>query len=476
MKEIGSLDCLALADLVRRREVSPLELVDGAIARIEAVNPTLNAVITPMFEQAREEAKTRAPEGAFGGVPYLLKDILASCEGVRLTSGSRLLEGFVPDHDSVLVSRLRRAGFVFVGKTNVPEFGFMPTTEPLLFGPTKNPWDLSRTPGGSSGGSAAAVAAGIVPAAHANDGGGSIRIPAACCGLFGLKPTRGRITLGPDLGDIMNGFVVEHCVSRTVRDSAAILDATHGPAPGDPYYAPLPPRPYLEEVGAPAGELRVAFTTQAPTGGDVHPDCVAAVQEAARACEELGHQVEELQMPELPQLVTDMFMVVWSAGAAATLDSWSFVLGRQVEANEVEPTSWALAEQGRKHSAGTYLMAIGLLQRVARESAHLMDAHHVMLSPTLAEPPVPLGTFAAPEDDPMAPMERANRFVPFTALANVTGQPAMSLPLFWNEGGLPIGVQVTGRYGDEATLFRLAAQLEEARPWKDRRPPVWAGG
>ncbi|MFW6023551.1 MAG: amidase [Myxococcota bacterium] len=475
MDELAQSDCMALADLVRRREVSPLELVDAAIARIGEVNPKLNAVVTPMFESAREQAKGGAPQGPFGGVPYLLKDILASCEGVRLTSGSRALQEYVPDHDSILVQRLREAGFLFVGKTNVPEFGFLPTTEPALFGPCRNPWDPTRTTGGSSGGSAAAVAAGVVPAAHANDGGGSIRIPAACCGLFGLKPTRGRISLGPDLGDIMNGFVVEHCVSRTVRDSAAILDATQGPAPGDPYFAPPPPRPYLEDVGAPAGELHIAFTTTAPNGGEVHPDCVAAVRAAAQVCEELGHHVEEVQMPAMPSLVTDMFMVVWSAGAAATLDGFGFALGRPLKAEEVEPPSWALAEQGRQHSAGMYLMATALLQRMAREAAPLMAQHHVILAPTLAEPPLPLGSFDAPPDNPMAAMERASSFTPFAALANVTGQPSMSVPLHWNDAGLPIGVQFTGRYGDEATLFRLAAQLEEARPWAGRVPPVWAG-
>jgi amidase len=473
MDELAHEDCVGLAEWVRTGEVTPLELVDAAIARIEAMNPRLNAVVTPMFEQAREQAQQgSALTGPFAGVPYLLKDILASCQGVPMTSGSRALRDHVPKRDSVLVQRLRGAGFLFVGKTNVPEFGFLPTTEPALHGPCRNPWDLGRTTGGSSGGSAAAVAAGMVPAAHANDGGGSIRIPAACCGLFGLKPTRGRITLGPDLGDIMGGFVAEHCVSRTVRDSAAILDATQGPAPGDPYFAPSPPRPYLQEVGASPGRLRIAFLTEPPAEADVHPDCVAAVHDAARVCEALGHHVEEAKPPRITPMITDAFLVVWAAGAAATVDGWGLVLGRHLAEHEVEPLTWALADKGRRDSAGTYLLAQGLLQRITRQLARWANGVDVVLTPTLAEPPVPLGTFAAPAGEPLAVMDRAARFAPFTALANVTGQPAMSVPLHWNDAGLPVGVQFTGRYGDEATLFRLAAQLEEARPWASRRPPV----
>jgi amidase len=470
LAELDALDCTAMAELVRNREVSPLELVDAVIDRIEALNPALNAVVTPMFDEARATAAEPLGPGPFAGVPYLLKDILASCAGARMTSGSKALRDHVAKRDSILVQRLRQAGLLFVGKTNVPEFGFLPTTEPELHGACRNPWDMERTPGGSSGGSAAAVAAGMVPAAHANDGGGSIRIPAACCGLFGLKPTRGRITLGPDLGDIMGGFVNEHCVSRTVRDSAAILDATHGPAPGDPYFAPPPLRPYLQDVGAPPGRLRVGMVIAPPMGGDVHPDCVAAVQDAARLCEALGHHVEEVAPPRVPPMLKDAFMVLWAAGAAATLDGWGFVLGRALGPDDVEPLSWALAAKGRSDPAGMYLLSQGLLQRVSRQVARWMDPLDVVLTPTLAEPPVPLGTFAASPEAPLAAMDRAAQFAPFTALANVTGQPAMTVPLWWNAGGLPVGVHFTGKYGDEATLFRLASQLEQARPWAHRRP------
>lgn len=467
-------DATALAELVRSGKATPLELVDETIQRIEKLNPDINAVIHPMFDQAREAAQGELPDGPFKGVPYLLKDILAACEGVPLTSGSRMLKDFVPDHDSELVARLRRAGFIFVGKTNTPEFGFLPTTEPVLYGATKNPWNTAHIVGGSSGGSSAAVAARIVPAAHANDGGGSIRIPASCCGLFGLKPTRGRITLGPDLGDIMNGLVVEHAVTLSVRDSAAILDATQGPMSGDPYYAPPPTCPYAEEVKRQPGKLRVAFSLRAPTGTDVHPDCVAAVRDAAKLCEELGHQVEEQDPPIAGDMLTQAFMVPWTAGAAATLDSMGMISGTAATKDNVEPLSLALAEVGRGHNASTYLVSIGLLQRIAREVARFMDKYDVWLTPTLAEPPLELGSFDAPEDNPIAPFMRAAQFAPFTPIQNVTGQPAMNVPLFWNNDGLPIGAHFVGRYGDEGTLFRLAAQLEQARPWTDRAPPLSA--
>ncbi len=472
MTDVDTTDALGLAELVKNKVVSPLELVDRTIARIEKVNPELNAVITPMYEAARKTAQKPLGTGPFAGVPYLLKDILAKCEGVRFTSGSRFLKDYVADGDSVLVSRLRKAGFIFVGKTNTPEFGFLPTTEPVLFGASKNPWDPSKTTGGSSGGSAAAVAAGVLPAAHANDGGGSIRIPASCCGLFGLKPTRGRTSLGPDLGDIMSGLVVEHAVTRTVRDSAAILDATHGPSPGDPYYAPPPKRPYLQEVATAPGKLKIAVTRKSATGVPVHPDCVLAVDEAAKLCEELGHTIEERDAPISGDLFAHAFIVLWTAGAALTLDGLAMMTGRSIEKGDVEPLSWALAEAGRQHSAPAYLMAVALIQRLCREVAGFMESYDAWLCPTLAEPPVPLGSFDAPPDSPLAPLQRAARFAPFTPLQNATGEPAMTVPLYWNAEGLPVGVQFSAKYGDEATLFRLAAQLEQARPWSSRRPRV----
>lgn len=469
--DLADLDAVALAELVKQKRASPLELCDAAISRIERLNPGLNAVITPMFESAREVAKQPAGEGAFAGVPYLLKDLMASCADVPLHSGSRMMQDFVPTHDSTLVARLRRAGFVFLGKTNVPEFGILPTTEPLLFGATKNPWDRTRSSGGSSGGSAAAVAARMVPAAHASDGGGSIRVPASCCGLFGMKVTRGRISLGPDVGDVMGGLVVEHTVTRSVRDSAAILDVTEGPGTGDPYFAERPTRPFASEVATPPGRLRIAFSKQNPGSVPVHPDVQAALDSAVKLVSELGHEVTERELPLPGDLFLQAFTVLWTAGVTMTLDGLSLLTGRKATPDTVEPLTWALAEAGRSRAASEYMIALAMLQRLTREVARFMKDVDVFLTPTLAEPPLLLGTLSAPADSPLEAMFRAGMYVPFTPLQNATGQPAMNVPLYWNDQGLPIGVQFVGRYGDEATLFRLAGQLEQARPWATRRPP-----
>jgi amidase len=474
LDDLAFLDATAQAELVRRKEVTPVELVDAAIERIKRLNPTLNAVVTPMYEQARTAASGELPQGPFTGVPFLLKDLLASYAGVRMTLGSTFLHDFVPDHDSELVTRLKRAGLIIIGKTNAPEFGLMPTTEPRLFGPSHNPWDVSRTTGGSSGGSAAAVAAGLVPMAHGNDGGGSIRIPASCCGLFGLKPTRARNPLGPDYGDVFSGLVVEHALTRSVRDSAALLDATSGPDVGDPYWVPPPVRPFLQEVGANPGRLRIAFTTTAATGVPVHSDCVSAVRDAAQLCSNLGHEVVEVAPEVSGDLVAQMFVTLWSAGCAWTIDGMAFLTGRSATPDQFEPLTWALCEMGRQQSASAYLVAVAVLQRVSRDIGHFFVNHDVWLTPTLAEPPVPLGTFDSPPENPLQGLARAAEFIPFTPICNVTGQPAMSLPLFWNADGLPVGTHFIGRFGDEATLFRLAAQLEAARPWASRHPPVSA--
>ena len=472
--ELGILDATAQAELVRKKEVTPIELVEGAIERIERINPAINAVVTPMFDEARAAAVGTLPDGPFTGVPFLLKDLLAAYAGVRMTSGSAFQRDFVPTHDSELVARHKRAGLVVVGKTNTPEYGIMPTTEPVLFGPSRNPWDTTRATGGSSGGSAAAVAAGLVPFAHANDGGGSIRIPASCCGLFGLKPTRARNPLGPDFGDMFTGLVAEHAVTRTVRDSAGLLDATAGPDLGDPYWAPPTARPFLDEVGADPGKLRIAFTTAAPSGVSIHPDCVRAVNEAAQLCTDLGHEVVEAA----PQIDGDslipMFMALWSAGCTWTIDGAALATKREPTPDQFEFGTWALYQMGRQQSGAAYLTALQWLQMTARDVARFMQSYDVWLTPTLGEPPVPLGSFDSTPENPMAGMARAAQFVPFTPICNVTGQPAMSVPLFWNDQGLPVGTHFVGRFGDEATLFRLAAQLEAARPWADRRPPVSA--
>lgn len=459
-----------MAQLVRDGKAGPLELVDAAIEQVERVNPTLNAVITPMYEQAREAARGALPDGPFKGVPFLLKDLMAACAGVRMCWGSRLLENFVPDHDSELVARYKRAGLVIIGKTNTPEYGILPTTEPALFGPSRNPWNTGRTTGGSSGGSAAAVAAGVVPMAHANDGGGSIRIPASCCGLFGLKPTRARNPLGPDLGDAFTGLIAEHAVTRSVRDSAALLDATSGPDLGDPYWAPPPARPFIEEVGADPGRLRIAFTSRSPTGVPVHADCVAAVEDAASLSAELGHEVLEVPLEMDGEAFTQNFITIWSSGAGWTIDGLARAAGQAPSPALVEPLTWALYEMGKRRTGADYLMALQFLQAASRQIARMFTQFDVLLTPTLAEPPLPLGSFESPPDNPVYGLFRAAQFVPFTPICNATGQPAMSVPLYWNAEGLPIGTHFMGRFGDEPTLFRLAAQLEEARPWAGRRP------
>jgi amidase len=470
-EEMAFLDATAQAELVRTGKVKPLELVDAAITRIERLNPQLNAVVWPMYDEARRRALSEL-HGPFAGVPFLLKDLLAEYAGTPMTEGSRFLSGhYTTAEDSELVVRIKRAGLVVLGKTNTPELGILPTTEPRLFGPAHNPWDVTRTPGGSSGGSAAAVAAGLVPMAHANDGGGSIRIPASCCGLFGLKPTRARNPLGPHYGDLFCGLVVEHAVTRSVRDSAALLDATAGPAPGDPYWAPPPARPFAREIGTAPGRLRIAVTTAAASGAPVHADCLAAVQDAARLAASLGHVVEEATPALDNDRVTNAFITLWSAGCAWGIDDWARRTGRTPSPADFEPLTTVLAEMGRRRSAPDLLLALQDLQAVSRTVAAFFTKHDVWLTPTLAEPPLPLGSFEDP-DDVFHGMRRAAAFVPFTPIANATGQPAMSLPLFWSSDGLPIGTHWIGRFGDEATLFRLAAQLEAARPWAGRRPPV----
>jgi amidase len=476
LDEIAFLDATALAELVRNKEITPTELVEAAIERIERLNPTLNAVITPMYDLARANASGPIPEGPFAGVPFLMKDIGASYAGVRMALGMALLSGFVPDHDSELTVRYKRAGLITLGKTNTPELGLIPTTEPAVFGATKNPWDTEKSTGGSSGGSSAAVASGMVPMAHANDGGGSIRIPASCCGVFGLKPTRARNPLGPDFGDLLSGLICEHAVTRSVRDSAALLDATAGPDVGDPYWAPPPRRPFLEEVHTDPGRLRIAFSADFPSDRKPHVDCATALEEAAELCESLGHVVEDAAPSVTRNSPDDIgdFMAIWTAGCAATIDTIAAIAGITPTEQMVEPLTFALYQQGREVSASRYLRAVTTLQRLTREIAAFFVDYDVLLTPVLAEPPVPLGTFDAPKDNPMKAWERIVAFAPYTALFNATGQPAMSIPLFWNNDGLPIGSHFVGRFGDEATLFRLAAQLEQARPWANRRPRVCA--
>jgi len=474
LDDVMSLDATGQADLVRKREVTPLELVEAAITRVESVNAILNAVVTPMYDYAREAARAPIPVGPFTGVPFLMKDLVAEVAGVRFTEGTAFLRDYLPKEDSELVRRYKQAGLIIIGKTNLPELGLGQTTEPRLFGPTRNPWDTTRTPGGSSGGSAAAVAARIVPMAHGNDAGGSIRNPASCCGVFGLKPTRARNPLGPLYGDIFTGLVAEHALTLSVRDSAALLDATAGPAAGDPYWAPPPARSFLQEVTTRPGRLRIAVSWRTPLGTEVHPDCVAAVQDAATLCSELGHDVSEASPTFNAELLFQACTTISSSGFAWAIADWGRRTGRTPTSEDFEAYAWGFAERGRQIAAPAYLLALQDLQRAVRDIARFFTDHDIWLTPTLGEPPVLLGTFTSPTEDPIALRRRMRAFDPYTYISNAAGQPAMSVPLHWNRDGLPIGTHFMGRFGDEATLFRLAAQLEEARPWAGRCPPVCA--
>lgn len=477
--DLSVLDATAQAELVRTGQLSPVELVDAAINRIEKLNPELNAVIHPRFDQARDEVAAAAlPDGPFRGVPTLFKDLMCAVEGEPYHEGMRFLKenDYRPRYTDNLVRRFREAGFVCCGRTNTPELGLVPTTEPVAYGPTRNPWDTSRTPGGSSGGSAVAVATGMVPIAHGNDGGGSIRIPASCCGLVGLKPSRGRTSLGPRWGHLTSQLNAELVLARSVRDVAGALDTLAKPFPGDPVIAPSPERPFRDEVGADPGRLRIGILTSNPIGtGDVHADCVAAAEDAGRLLEELGHHVE----PSSPEALADPelfvpFTTIWTTDTAHYLDDFANLVGKPISEADVEPLTWALAEAGRAVTGVQYREAVRVMEEVGRGGAAWWTGFDLLLTPTLGEPPLVLGTLDSPPDNPMHGYLRAGEFVPFTPQFNVTGQPAISLPLHWNADGLPIGAQLVAAYGREDVLLRVAAQLEQAQPWADRRPPLHA--
>jgi len=472
------LDATAQAEMVRTGAASPIELVDDAIARVEKLNGELNAVIHPRFERAREEASGALPDGPFRGVPLVLKDLLAAIAGEPQHEGMRFLRdaAYRSGHTDALAQRFLDAGFVCIGRTNAPELGIVPTTEPEAYGPSRNPWDTTRTTGGSSGGSAAAVASGMVAVGHANDGGGSIRIPASCCGLVGLKPSRGRTSLMPDYSIIDDMLVAELCVTRTVRDTAAVLDAVHGAAIGDTVRAPSPSRPYLDEIEAESGRLRIGVLTNNPIEtGDIHPDCVTAARDTAALLESLGHIVEDAFPPAIanPALVGH-FTTLWATTLVYNIRYWERKVGRPVEPEDVEGLTWALTELGRSISAPDYVDAQHTMTGLARDVEQwYASGFDLLLTPTLGEPPVEIGTFTTP-DEPMLGFIRAGTFVPYTPIANMTGQPAISLPLHWNAEGLPVGVQLMAAYGREDVLLRVAAQLERAQPWADRRPAVHA--
>jgi amidase len=487
MEKLIGYDAIALGELIRKREVRAVELLDISIKRIEKINPKLNAVIYKMYDQARETAENwdnelnrdQAKDGIFCGVPFLLKDLLVEYKGAPFSEGSRAISGYVSKIDSDLVKRQKDSGLVIIGKTNASEFGGLPLTDSDLFGPTLNPWDPSLTPGGSSGGSAAAVAAGIVPMAHGNDGGGSIRIPASCCGLFGLKPTRGRNPLGPLFGDLGSGIVSEHALTRTVRDSAALLDATSGAGVGDPYYAPSKALPFLEEVKREVGSLKIGFLKGIPEGWSensrIHPDCVVAVNDAAQLCEDLGHIVEEIIPNQLggPN-IRQNYGCIWCSLIGHIIAYWERELGMKIGQDMIESLNWDDYQTGLKITGADYLYTLEEIQRFSRKIARWYEEEgfDLLLTPTLRIPPSKYGTFKSTIDEPMKMLEVASSFNLFTRIQNLTGQPAMSVPLFWNEDHVPIGVQFAGRFGDEATLFRLAAQLEHAKPWTNKIPPI----
>ena len=470
--EVAALDATGQAALVASGELRAVELVELAIERIEAINPTLNAVITTMYEQARAVAEA-GPTGPFAGVPMLFKDLALETSGVRFCEGSRFLRDNTSTIEAELAARFRHAGLVPLGKTNTPEFGMAPACEPRLFGATRNPWNTEFSTSGSSGGSAAAVAAGLVPVAHANDLGGSIRYPASACGLFGLKPTRARNPIGPEYGDVASGGACEHVLTRSVRDSAAILDATSGPAAGDPYWAPPPARPFLQEVGADPGRLRIAFSPMTPEGPPGHPDCLAALDETVALLESLGHEVSEVGFCGITPDVGHAIGTWMNSAAAWILGYWVKHLGREPEADELEPGTRMLCEAGRRVTAADYLLAVEELQRFSRRVAGFFENFDLWLTPTMSSPPLPIGVMVSTDDNPMDGLAKGGATVRYAGVvANITGNPAMSVPLSWNSDNMPIGSHFLAPFGDEATLFRLAAQLEQARPWADRWPPV----
>ncbi len=467
-----SYDALGLAELVRDGDADARELLDAAIARGEALNPAINAICLTMHDQARAAIDAGLADGPLRGVPFLLKDLHAPYAGAPLTNGSRLFEGFVPDFDGELVRRYKRAGLVIFGRTTSPELGLSYTTEPRLYGPTRNPWDRDRVAGGSSGGSAAAVAAGIVAAAHASDGGGSIRLPASCCGVFGLKPTRARTPAGPAAGEGWGSMSAAHAITRTVRDSAALLDAVSGPDVGDPYWAPPPARRFLAEVGTDPGSLRIAMSAETPNGVAVDADCIAAMEHAAQLCRDLGHRVEQAGPSYDKQAMGTAILTVISAHVRAEFERRAAELGRAVVPDDVERMTWALADKGRGVDGPSYVRAIQAIHRVGRQVARFFLDYDVLLTPTTARPAIAIGALDAMTEDEHAYVDTIERFAAFPPLSNVTGAPAMSVPLFWTARGLPVGTQFVGRFGDEATLFRLAGQLEAAAPWFDRRPEI----
>lgn len=492
-KEYDQYDGLGIAELIKKKEVSAQEVLAEAINRIERINPTINSVITKIYDMASKTLENPLPDGPFKGVPFLIKDLVSAFAGVPMTMGSKAYKDYVPEYDCELMKRYKNSGVVILGKTNTPEFGLLGITEPELHGPTRNPWNISHTPGGSSGGSAASVASAMVPMATGGDGGGSIRIPASCCGLFGLKPTRGRTPTGPDYGLIWQGAAVEHIISRSVRDSAAMLDTTNGSDVGALYVIPDPKRPYLTEVNQDPGKLRIAFCKRSPLGTYVHPECEQAVDNTAALLESLGHVVDEVE-PDLDgQALAKSFFMMYFGEIAADIKAIKKVLGRKARPSDVEGPTWALSLLGGAYSAEEFVTSMRQWNVAARKMGEFHGKYDIYLTPTTATPPVKIGELQpSPVEQVLMKITntlRAGRMIrlsgiadkiaieslaktPFTQLANFTGQPAMSVPLHWTPDGLPCGVHFMAPFGDEATLLSLAAQLEKALPWFDKRPAL----
>ncbi len=487
-------DAVALAELIRCKKVTPSELCEAAIERIEWLNPGINAVVTPLFGDARRNSQAYFPNSPLSGVPILLKDLDFAYAGAPMTSGCRALTDYIPDRDSEMVRRFKIAGTIILGKTNTSEFGLSAITEPELFGPCRNPWNLDHTPGGSSGGSAAAVAAGMVPLAAAGDYGGSLRIPAAYCGLFGMKPSRGRNPNGPSQGQIWLGAAQSHVITRSVRDSAAMLDATCGPDVGAPYIICPPQSSYLKEVGKSPGRLRIAFNSKSPIGTSVHPECIRTVEHTARTLEKLGHHVEEAAPDVDGPAMTRSYLALSFGEVAANVKNMEMVLKRKVRAADMEPLTWTMALMGQSHSAGYLVQALRQWDRTAHQMGDFFQTYDLYLTPTTAFPPAKVGEMnprslrrilirmvdkiklgrwmpAIGLLDQMA--KEILKRTPFTQLANLCGLPAMSVPMYWTTGGLPCGAQFVGPFGREDRLFRLAGQLEDAQPWFYRRPELY---
>lgn len=467
--EYRNQDATALARLIARREVSPAEVLDAAIARAEHVNPQINAIVHRQFDKARRAIAAGLPQGPLTGVPFLIKDLGFFETGEPATYGSSLFKDFIADHESAYVTRCKRAGLVFMGRSSSPEFGLNPNTEPRLYGPCRNPWNLAYSAGGSSGGAAAAVSAGILPLAHATDGGGSIRIPAAQCGLFGLKPSRGRVSMAPDAGEGWGGLSAGHIVSRSVRDSALMLDCTAGLEPGDPYSAPQPQDSFTASLERPPRTLRIALMLTDHRGAKLHPECLKAVEGAAKLCRDLGHSVEEAN-PKLDMVALRPMNARISAANTTRACSlrWK-ALAREPNSADVEAVTWAVYQRGLQVSGVDYVEAIAAIHRAGRKMAAFLMNYDVILSTTLAGPPPKLGYFDQ-NGDVQTFTDRVTEYLSVTPLHNAAGTPAMSVPLHWSADGLPIGVHFAARYGEETTLFGLAAQLETAQPWFDRVP------